>query len=75
MTKEEIAAVAPRAHLDAAVYEVKKLGPYRSRVLRRERDRFDESRRYRSGHAGSAAASSGPGSRSRDPRPRDDTSR
>ena len=30
MTQEEIAAIAPRAHLDSAVYELKTLGPYRS---------------------------------------------
>lgn len=30
LTDEEIAAKAPRAHLDAAVYEVGKLGPYHS---------------------------------------------
>ena len=30
LTDEEIAAKAPRAHLDAAVYEVGKLGPYTS---------------------------------------------
>ena len=30
LTDEEIAAKAPRAHLDAAVYEIGKLGPYTS---------------------------------------------